>query len=108
MTTIPITLDQQKRQLQITWAAMFGAVAVYGGVCLFLLGKEAAGTDGTQLLHNAFGGGGIVFGGLSIWWRRHFLSTDPAPAGVDVSMAFTRFQAHSVVVWALSEAVAAC
>ncbi len=108
MTTLPVTLDQQKRQLQITWAAMFGAVAVYGGVCLFLLGKEAVGNDRTPLLHNAFGVAGIVFGALSIWWRRHFLSADPAPAGVDAGMAFTRFQAHSVVLWALSDAVAVC
>jgi drug/metabolite transporter (DMT)-like permease len=108
MATTPVTLDQQKRQLQITWAAMFSAVAVYGGVCLLLLGKEAAANDRTQLLHNAFGVLGIVFGALSIWWRRHFLSADPRPAGSNDSMAFTRFQAHSVVVWALSDAVGVC
>lgn len=108
MTGAPATLDQQKQQLRFIWTAMFGAVVTYGVVCFFVLGVSSAAGDPTQQFHNAFTVVGIVLGALSIWWRRHFLSTGPAPVGVDISMRFAQLQAHSMVVWALSEAVAAC
>lgn len=109
MATAPVTLDQQKQQLRRIWAAMLGAVASYGAVCLLVLGAADATADDTAgRFHNAFTVVGIILGALSIWWRRHFLSTDPAPAGVDLSMGFPQFQAHSLIVWALSDAVAAC
>jgi hypothetical protein len=109
MAGAPTTIEQQKQRLRLIWTAMFGAVVSYGAVCFLVLGPSDPGADGTrELLHNAFTVAGIIVGALSVWWRRHFLSTDPAPAGIDVSMRFAQFQSHSVIVWALSEAVAAC
>lgn len=109
MATAPTTLDQQKQQLRFIWRAMLGAVVVYGATCFAVVGTAEDVADGsTEWFHNAFSVAGIILGGLSIWWRRHFLSTEPAPAGVDVSMRFTQLQAHSLIVWALSDAVAAC
>lgn len=106
MATLPVTLDQQKQQLRMIWTAMLSAVLLYGAVCFVTVN---AGADGTpEWLHNAFTVTGIILGGLSVWWRRRFLSTDPQPPGVDHSMGFPRLQGHSVVVWALSEAVAVC
>jgi hypothetical protein len=109
MATAPVTLDQQKQQLRLLWMAMFGGVAMYGAACFFVLGAASTAADDTpNQLHNVFTVVGIILGALSIWWRRHFLSSDPAPAGADVGMEFIRFQAHSLTVWALSDAVAAC
>lgn len=109
MATAPVTLDEQKRHLRLIWGAMLGAVAVYGTVCFFLVGTSPAAVDTTaDQLHYTFTVVGIILGALSIWWRRQFLSTDPAPSGVEASLRFTQFQAHSVAVWALCDAVAAC
>ncbi len=109
MAGAPATLEQQKQLLRLIWTAMLGAVVLYGAVCFLVLRTSAAAANGTtEWLHNAFTAAGIIPGALSIWWRRHFLSADPLPAGVDVGMQFAQFQAHSVIVWALSEAVAAC
>jgi F0F1-type ATP synthase membrane subunit c/vacuolar-type H+-ATPase subunit K len=102
-------LDRQKQQLRLIWAAMLSAVVMYGAVCFLVLGaSEAAADDTNEWLHTLVTSVAIIPGVLSIWWRRHFLSTDSGAAGVDVSMPFAQFQAHGLIVWALSEAVAVC
>ena len=107
MATAPVTLDEQKRQLRLIWMWMLGAVAAYGAVCFIALRTaEMDGGGGPELLHNVFTVAAIVVGALSVWWWRHFLSADPASAGVDNGMGFSQFQTHSFIVWALSEAVA--
>ncbi len=104
---VPATTAQQQQLLRLIWTAMCASVVLYGAVCFFVLGGAVNGDDErTGILHNAFTVAGIIVGALSIWWRRHFLSTDPEPA--DAGIPFARFQTHGIVVWALSEAVAIC
>ena len=104
------TLDQQKQQLRLIWTALFGAVLLYGAACYLVVGSaEPAATDATtEWLHNGFTFAGIIVGAASIWWRRRFLSTDPAPAGADAGIPFAQLQTHSVIVWTLCDAVAVC
>jgi hypothetical protein len=108
MAPTPVTLDQQKRQLRLIWTAMIGTVGVYGATCLVVVGRWETVDGSADWLHNAFTVTGIIVGGLSIWWRRHFLSTDTAPTGAGMGMRFAQLQAHSLIVWGLSDAVAAC
>lgn len=92
-----------QQTLRIVWLAMAATVVMYAVVLLAVLGSEMAPPDAqAELLHNALTVVGIAVGALSMWWRRHFLGSDPeAPA-----LTVARLQSSAIVLWALSEAVA--
>ena len=108
MAHIPQTLEQQKQQLRLVWMAMFGAICAYAVTCVLIVGRADISAEAPERFRIGFSVAGIVLGASSIWWWRHFLSTDSVPGGRDTDMQFSRFQTHSVVVWVLSDAVAAC
>ena len=108
MARIPQKLEQQKQQLRLVWIAMLGAIVVYGVSCVLIVGRAEISVEAPERFRIGFTVAGIVLGASSIWWWRHFLSADSAPDGTATAMQFTQFQTHSVVVWALSDAVAAC
>ena len=97
-----MTPVEQQRQLQLIWAAMLGAVALYGVVCAVAVGapdgEPAAEAAGVRY---GFSVVAIVLGGLSAWCRRRFLAAD-------ATLGLARIQVQAVVVWALSEAVGLC
>jgi len=88
--------------------AMLGAIVVYGLACVLVDGSADISPEVPRHFRTGFTLAGIGLGLSSIWWWRRFLSADPAPGEPGASMPFARFQTHSVVVWALSDAVAAC
>ena len=108
MARIPQTLEQQKQQLRIVWMAMLGSIVVYAVTCVLVVGRADISAETPERFRTVFTVAAIVLGASSIWWWRHFLSADSATAGTDTGMQFTQLQTHSVVVWALSDAVAAC
>ena len=97
---------QQKQLLKVIWFAMLSAIGSYTVVCLLVVGIQDAGRRAeNDSLRYAMTGIATVLGVISVWWRWHFLSastTQEAPA----KLSFARLQSHSLVVWALSEAVA--
>ena len=104
MQTMPATLAQQKQQVSRIWTAMLSSIVIYGVVCAAAVGMADAGAEAdAEWPRRVFSAIGVVLGASSVWWRRRFLASDPvqpAPLG------FMQLQSHSVVAWALSEAVA--
>ncbi len=100
------TGGQRKQVLKMIWGAMLGAVLTYGVVCLVIVGAGDAGRlEENNALRYALSAAAILVGAVSVWWRRRFLPGETA-AGAPVKLAFAQVQSHSVIVWALSEAVA--
>ena len=101
-----MTRGQRQRQVELIWGAMLSTVPIYGVVCAVAVGTADAGAEAdAALLRYALSTIAVVLGGLSAWWRRHFLATEPAPPA---PLSFAQMQSHGVVVWALSEAVGIC
>ncbi len=108
MRETPHTLEQQKQQLRVVWMAMLGAIGVYAVTCLLIVGRAEIAAEAPERIRTAFTVVGIMLGASSIWWWRHFLSAGSVANRTETAMQFTQFQTHSVVVWALSDAVAGC
>lgn len=99
-----LVLTDTHNRLTVIWIGMLLAIVSYAAVCLLLVVSTEAPADGdTDSLRYAFTGVGIGLGALSVWWRRKFLGID-----AETSLTAERLQTHSVVVWALSDAVAVC
>jgi F0F1-type ATP synthase membrane subunit c/vacuolar-type H+-ATPase subunit K len=101
-------MDEQKQQLRIIWSAMLTALALYGVVCLLVVGPAETQNPDTERLRHAFSAVGLVLGVLSFWWHRHFLPAESHRPEGEAGIDFARLQGHGVVVWALSEAVGLC
>jgi F0F1-type ATP synthase membrane subunit c/vacuolar-type H+-ATPase subunit K len=100
-----VTLAQQQRQVGLIWSAMLSSVFIYGLICAAAAGTANVGADVEEWPRQLCSAAGVVLGGLSLWWRRRFLSPDPLPP---VALKFRQLQGHGVVTWALSEAVGVC
>ncbi|HUI28417.1 MAG TPA: hypothetical protein VL403_20230 [Candidatus Kryptonia bacterium] len=94
---------QMKNLLGVIWSGMLVAIVTYGAACLVLAGTPGDAAEDAETLRYIFTAVAIVVGGLSMWWRHYFLALEgPATLGAGA------LRAHSLVVWALSEAVAIC
>jgi len=103
MSVSSVTHDTQQLQLRVIWSAILGTVAVYALVCFLALGAVQAADDGEiEWMRQAFSAVAVGLGGLSLWWRRHFLTAE------ERAVSFAQAKAHGVVTWALSEAVGLC
>jgi F0F1-type ATP synthase membrane subunit c/vacuolar-type H+-ATPase subunit K len=108
MAVAPVTLERQKQQMQLIWRAMLGAVVVYGVVCALTIDTAAAFEDtDVEWPRHVFSAVAVALGGVSMWWRRHFLPPDP-PTAEERRLGFVQFQGYGVVAWTLCDAIGVC
>jgi F0F1-type ATP synthase membrane subunit c/vacuolar-type H+-ATPase subunit K len=95
-------MNEQPPALRVIWFAMFAALLTYAGISALLANtSEPMNEDALQPLRYGFTVAGIVIGAASIIWRRRFL-----PSGAHAPLPLAQLQTHSIIVWAMSEAVA--
>lgn len=94
---------QTKNLLAVLWSGMLIAIGIYALACVLLVEAPDDAAGNGESLRYLFTAAALGFGGLSIWWHRRFLAPHGPP-----TLAVGELRSHSLVVWALSEAVAIC